>query len=209
MSFRDDRMIETLGDDALGWDRADRWRHRRRRRHHRYGQPGQPGWQPGQPGQPGYPGVPYGAPATTAPAASTTLPGQPYPGAIPTPPGNWPGGTYPPAGWQPGQPLPGYPTGWPPPGAPWPGTYNSQPVAAPQLAAYDPYGNPVYSEYIPPVQAPVAAPVPTGPQPTIDVTVGEALMDGVSMTEIVGCLKKAGYTTRQISSIVGRCCGWG
>ena len=245
MSFKEDRMIETLGDDALGfgfrggrgggggyggrggggyggrggggyegrrgggygrggdgsYDSASRTeRHiehleRKLAREQGYG-------APGAPGTPGWPGAPA---ATPAPA------GQPYAGAVPIPPGNWGGGTYPPAGWTPGAPLPGYPQGWPPPGSPWPGTYASTAAAPPQLVSYDSYGNPVYSSYVGPssqLSPPPPAPVQTGPQPTIDVTVGEALGSGMKMTEIIGCLKGAGYTPREISGIVGRCCGW-
>jgi len=144
-------------------------------------------------------------PATPAPA------GQPYSGAVPIPPGNWGGGTYPPPGWTPGAPLPGYPQGWPPPGSPWPGTYASTAAAPPQLVSYDSYGNPVYSSYVGPssqLSPPPPAPVQTGPQPTIDVTVGEALGSGMKMTEIIGCLKGAGYTSHEISGIVERACGW-
>ncbi len=179
-------------------------RHRRHRHGHGRG-PGQSQWR----GRPGAPGLPGGAAAAPA--------GQPSQGAIPIPPGNWAGGPYPPPGWSPGQALPGYPQGWPPPGSPWPGTFqpgiSNVPQPAGVLTSYDPYGNPVfaqpgmpagpqYNEY-----GEVIYP-PGVPAPTIDVTVGEALEGGMKMTEIIGCLKGAGYSNREISSIVGRCCGW-
>lgn len=152
---------------------------------------------------------------TTTPAPA----GQPYAGAVPIPPGNWGGGTYPPPGWSPGQPLPGYPQGWPPPGSPWPGNFtpglSNVPAPTGVLTSFDPYGNPVFTPQ--PGQAPVGItydqygnPIypPGMPQPTIDVTVGEAMASGMKMTEIIGCLRGAGYTSREINGIVGRCCGW-
>jgi hypothetical protein len=200
VSSEEDRMIEALGDDELGYWRGEQMRRalnlqqrRRRRRHHRGGQFGAPGA--------------LGTPGPPAPA------GQPYAGALPVPPGNWPGGQYPPPGWSPGQPLPGYPTGWPPPGSPWPGTFQPgvsnvpQPAMIPAPSPYNPYdpyaaptpqydpdGNPIYP--------------PGVPAPTIDVTVGRALARGFSATDIVGCLRRAGYTSGEATAIVGACLGW-
>jgi len=208
MSFKEDRMVETMGDFAPRYGRGQE--EHRRRHHHRQNQqqyPGAPGTSP------------YGTPAAAAAPAPA---GQPYAGAIPTPPGNWGGGTYPPPGWQPGQPLPGYPQGWPPPGSPWPGTFSAAPGAygapAPAPVQYDPYGNPVvqpqqYDAYGNPVYnpgayVPPAAPQFQGPQPTIDVTVGAAMDRGVPMATIVGCLRRRGYSQKEISGIIGACCGW-
>jgi hypothetical protein len=202
-------------------DGFDGRRHHRKHRRHdrgdggfgmlqrRYGQPG----APSAPGTPGTPGTPSATPAPT---------GQPFQGAVPIPPGNWGGGTYPPPGWSPGQPLPGYPQGWPPPGSPWPGNFvpgvSNVPQPTGTLTSFDPYGNPVFTQpqqaYYDPYAAqqydPYGNPIypPGTPQPTIDVTVGAALDNGMKMTEIVGCLRQAGYTSKEISSIVGACCGW-
>lgn len=216
MSRMDDRLTEILGDaspDASGfalnpfalqrralqlrqqqqqYEQQTPFQPRRHHRHHHHRRDGQQ--QYGQ--QPGAPGAP-GAPAAAAPA------GQPYQGAMPIPPGNWGGGAYPPPGWSPGQPLPGYPQGWPPPGSPWPGTFTPGVSAVPApvgvLTSYDPYGNPVFAQ---PEQQYAS------PQPTIDVTVGEALAGGVRLSTIVGCLRRAGYSQREISGAIERCCGW-
>lgn len=89
--------------------------------------------------------------------------------------------------WQPGQPWTGTPAAAPPPGAPPP--------------ALPPPGYP-YMEY-PYAQPQPAAPAP-GPQPTIDVFVGNALRAGVPVHAVQKALVKKGYDPRQIATIVNR-----
>jgi hypothetical protein len=213
---QEDKLVEILGDDAMGYRRFSRsspppgappavdepeQQHHRRRHHRRQNQDqnqdmSAPGWRGNAtsasttPTTTTYPQIPAGWPPPPYPAPPEWPASVPYP-----PPGAFPGVTA--------------PTQYTTP----PTQYGTQYSTTLQPGMYQPYpgAQPVP---LPPgmIQAypgapltPGTPPAPSGPQPTVDVFVGACLRRGVPAAAIVGCLRKRGYTGKQISDSMGRC----
>lgn len=92
------------------------------------------------------------------------------------------------------------------PGQQWTGTPPGAPPAAPppSYPTYNPYAqqaysDPQYQQWLQQQQQPQQ---PTGPQPTIDVFVGQALRNGVPVPHIQKELVRSGYDPVQISTII-------